>query len=85
MAKISFKYSQYLSFISHSHYYTHKFHFIPITSTSARVSKLPTGEDGEVIDSSIFRWVETQFGGPPKVEGIEDSSYEKENVKQAQD
>ena len=45
----------------------------PITSTSAIVSKLPTGEDGEFIEPSIFRKVETQDLGPPKVKGIENS------------
>ena len=49
----------------------------PITSTSAIVSRLPTGEDGEVLEPGIFRWLETQYLGPPRVEGIEDWSLNK--------
>ena len=43
----------------------------PIRSTSAIVSKLPAGEDGGGTEPSVFRLVETQYLGPPKVEGIE--------------
>ena len=57
----------------------------PITSTSAIVSKLTTREDGEVIEPSIFRQVETLDLGPPKVKGLEDSSSEQEDETQQQD
>ena len=56
-----------------------------IISTSAIVSKLPTGEDGEVIEPSAFRKVETQDLGPPKFQGIEDSSCKQEDGNQRQD
>ena len=57
----------------------------PITSTSAIVSNLPTGEDDKVIEPSIFSWTETQCLDPTKVNGIEDSHFEEEGVKQGQD
>ena len=39
----------------------------PNTSTNAIARKLPTGEDGEVIEPNIFTKVQTQYLGPPKV------------------
>ena len=51
-----------------------------ITSTSVIVRKLPTGQDGEVIELSIFSWVKTKYLGPPKVKGSEP-----ENEKQRKD
>ena len=57
----------------------------PITSTSAIVNQLPTGEDGEVIEPSFFTWVKTHYLGLPKVKGIMDSSSEEEDEKQGQD
>ena len=36
----------------------------PITSTRTIVSRLPTGQDREVIEPSIFRWVKTKYFGP---------------------
>ena len=48
----------------------------PITSASAISSMLCTGEDGEVIEPSILRQVETQDLGSSKVKGIEDSISE---------
>ena len=41
------KYSQYIWEAMHTTF--------PITSTRAIISKLPTGEDGEAIEPSIFR------------------------------
>ena len=54
----------------------------PTTSTSFIVSQLYTGEDGDIIEPSIFRGLEVQESGPPKVIGIEDSSSEQEDEKQ---
>ena len=36
------------------------------------------GEDGKVIELSIFRQVKTQYLGPPNVKGIQDSHSEQE-------
>ena len=63
---------------SHTYHTPHCFyqcHCQPVTS----------GEDGEVIEPGIFRWPETHYLGPPKVEGIEDSGSEQEDEKQGQD
>ena len=54
-------------------------------STSAFVSQLSTGEDGDILEPSFIRWVETQYLGPPKFEDIEDLSSEMENERQKQD
>ena len=48
----------------------------PIISTSTIVSKLHTGNVAYCIEPNVFRGVETQYLGPPKVKGIEDSSSE---------
>ena len=56
----------------------------PIISTCAIVSKVATGEGGDVIEPSIFRLVETQYLGPYKVEGIQESNSEHEDEKQKQ-
>ena len=41
----------------------------PIASTRDIISKLPMGEDGEIIETSTFKrkCVETQYFGPPNV------------------
>ena len=48
----------------------------PIAYTSAIVSQLTTGEEGEVLEPGTFRWVEIQYLGPHKVKDIEDSNCE---------
>ena len=53
-----------------------------IAPTSAVVSLLPTGDDGEVLEPCIIRQVETQYLGPPKVKDIDDSSTEMEDINQ---
>ena len=50
--------------------------------TSAIVNKFPTEVDGEAIEPSFFRWVETQYLGLLKVKAIEDSSSDQEDEKQ---
>ena len=56
----------------------------PFTSTSAIVNQLPIGKDREVLEPSMFRQVETQGLGPPKVKDTEDLSSEMEDEKQRQ-
>ena len=53
----------------------------PITSASTISSTLPMGKDREMIETSIFRHVETQYLGPPNVEGMKDSNSEQEDEK----
>ena len=57
----------------------------PITCTNTTISQLPTGEDGVVIEPTIFRQEVTQYHSLPKVESIEDSSSKLGDEKQRQD
>ena len=58
-----------------------------IVSTSEIISKLPTGEDGEITVpcTTKRRWVETQYIGWSRVECTENSYSEHEDEKQRYD
>ena len=57
----------------------------PIASTSTSISQLLTGEDWDVIEPNILRWVKTQYMDSPKVKGIQDSISEQIDEKQRQE